>query len=199
MTYRVIKVIKGIPYIYEQESYRKDGKVRTRCRYLGRADSPTHQVNTTSLSISEIDHLPESSAKIEVHKLVMSDMFVRFLAGQSGVNIFPVAILPARARETIGISTKVVFLSQETLQKQQTKHSDIETKHYQTLQGLLDKGDIVHDREKHIIVYFHDLCWWTAVIKGTRNGEAYLQSYHRSNAEHVQRIKKRGAAKPPSC
>jgi len=35
LTYKVIKKIKGHYYIYEQESYRQDGKVRTRNRYLG--------------------------------------------------------------------------------------------------------------------------------------------------------------------
>lgn len=36
MGYLVRKVRKGIPYLYEQETYREGGKVRTKNRYLGR-------------------------------------------------------------------------------------------------------------------------------------------------------------------
>lgn len=39
MSYRVVKTIKGIPYLYEQQSYRDGRKVRTVCRCLGRASA----------------------------------------------------------------------------------------------------------------------------------------------------------------
>ena len=35
--YRVIKTIKGNRYLYEQQTYREGGRVRTRNRYIGRA------------------------------------------------------------------------------------------------------------------------------------------------------------------
>lgn len=38
MTYRRIKTIKGRQYVYEQESYRENGKVRVRQKYLGPLD-----------------------------------------------------------------------------------------------------------------------------------------------------------------
>ncbi len=38
MTCRVVKIIKGHPYLYEQTSYRVNGKVKTESRYLGALD-----------------------------------------------------------------------------------------------------------------------------------------------------------------
>jgi len=38
MTYRVVKKINGSHYLYEQETYREGGKVRTRSQYLGAVD-----------------------------------------------------------------------------------------------------------------------------------------------------------------
>jgi|SRR3954470_1108830 len=35
--YRVVKTIKGHSYIYEQQTYREGGRVRTRNRYIGPA------------------------------------------------------------------------------------------------------------------------------------------------------------------
>ncbi len=37
--YFVTKVIRGVPYRYRQTSWREGGKVRTKCRCLGRADA----------------------------------------------------------------------------------------------------------------------------------------------------------------
>jgi len=39
MAYVITKVINGIPYLYEQRSWREGGKVRTSCRCIGRADA----------------------------------------------------------------------------------------------------------------------------------------------------------------
>lgn len=38
MTYRVVKKINGSHYLYEQETYREGGKVRTRSQYIGAVD-----------------------------------------------------------------------------------------------------------------------------------------------------------------
>jgi len=38
MTYRVVKKINGRSYLYEQETYREGGKVRTRSQYIGAVD-----------------------------------------------------------------------------------------------------------------------------------------------------------------
>jgi hypothetical protein len=39
MTYRVIKTIKGRRYLYEQKTWREDGRVKTKSTYIGPADS----------------------------------------------------------------------------------------------------------------------------------------------------------------
>ncbi len=45
MTYQVIKTIKGKPYLYEQSTYRENGKVKTISRYIGAVDPTSHQVS----------------------------------------------------------------------------------------------------------------------------------------------------------
>lgn len=48
MTCQVIKTIKGKQYLYEQTSYRVEGKVRTESRYLGAVDPSTGQLKKSS-------------------------------------------------------------------------------------------------------------------------------------------------------
>ena len=52
MTYRVVKKINGRSYLYEQETYREGGKVKTRSRYISPIDpAVAEQVKQTG------DHL----------------------------------------------------------------------------------------------------------------------------------------------
>ncbi len=57
--YRVIKTIKGHAYLYEQRSWREGHRVRSECRYVGRADGATDRrraatrrkdINTTEMA-----------------------------------------------------------------------------------------------------------------------------------------------------
>ncbi len=43
MTYRVVKKINGSHYLYEQETYREGGKVRTRSSYIGPVDGKEYK------------------------------------------------------------------------------------------------------------------------------------------------------------
>lgn len=55
MTYRVVKRIKGIPYLYEQESFRIGGRVHTQCRSLGAV---------SGVSGASVGHAPARSGGI---------------------------------------------------------------------------------------------------------------------------------------
>ena len=51
--YRVVKTIKGHRYLYEQQTYREGGHVRTLNRYIGRADGVE---SSSSSRVSQTAH-----------------------------------------------------------------------------------------------------------------------------------------------
>lgn len=56
MAYKVVKWRKGHPYLYEQETYREGGKVKTRCRYLGKIDNMTKKTTKYDVQDALFDH-----------------------------------------------------------------------------------------------------------------------------------------------
>jgi hypothetical protein len=74
--YRVVKTIKGHKYVYEQQTFRQGGQVRTRNRYLGKAadDNPPSgqkgSVTTTPLFTSPTDFAGALASKFEASKWV---------------------------------------------------------------------------------------------------------------------------------
>jgi hypothetical protein len=128
----------------------------------------------------------------EIGIRLKSEEFARFLSGRVP-GYFPVAIATEAIAGILEAESRTVLLSQETLLSHAGEHPEVTQERYQFLQPLLDHGETVRDRTRHVIVYAHDGEWWVAVLKGTVKGEIFLQSYHRSNPDHVRRIKKRGS------
>ncbi len=56
--YQVTKTIKGIPYLYEQESYRVGNTVKTRSRYIGRADGSVGGSGASQEDVQETNVYP---------------------------------------------------------------------------------------------------------------------------------------------
>lgn len=191
--YRVEKVVQGRRYVYLQRSYREGGKVRTESRYLGPVSpaEPPSQFPGFVPFVAAVNAHSAEEARSLVRCLLESREFFAFLSGDVPGD-FPIAVLRGELLDRIGAGFHAVLLSQETLRKQQRKHREVNADGYRFLQALLDEGEIVQDGDRHVIVYGWNGQWWTAILKGTRNGEAYLQSYHRSNPDHVRRIRKRG-------
>ena len=71
MAYQVIKRIKGIPYLYEQETYRVGGKVHTRSRYIGRADGSSGTGHVPASGIAEVKP-PATESASQTLKLASS-------------------------------------------------------------------------------------------------------------------------------
>ena len=71
MAYRVIKWVKGHPYLYEQRSFRVGGQVRTESKYLGAASPADVQVysrtkKTRDRVASTLSESPETATSAEV-------------------------------------------------------------------------------------------------------------------------------------
>ena len=133
----------------------------------------------------------QGDQKYQISKHLRSGAFADFFSGQVPGN-FPVAVATETIVEALNAKSRIVLLSQATLLSHAGAHPEVTLERYQWLQSLVDDGDIIPDRERHLIVYAHDGEWWVAVLKGTLNGEIFLQTYHRSNPDHIRRIKKRG-------
>lgn len=56
MAYKVVKWRKGHPYLYEQETYREGGKVKTRSRYLGRIENMAKKTTKYDVQDALFDH-----------------------------------------------------------------------------------------------------------------------------------------------
>jgi hypothetical protein len=125
-----------------------------------------------------------------ITKRLRSAEFSRFLSGEVP-GYFAVAVATEEIASILEAKSRVVLLSQATILSHMGVHSEVTQERYQFLQTLLDHGELIQDRDRHVIVYAHDGEWWVAVLKRTSKGEIFLQSYHRSNPDHLRRIKKR--------
>ncbi len=186
MAYRVIKTIKGRQYIYEQESRRVGEKVMTKSRYIGPLD-PVHrtarapELRTTILS------------ETDVAACLRSRDFERFAADPRSGR-YPVAHSPAHLSATLDHARHEIFLSAETMRKVNEKHPEVSIPDFQQLNERISRSEIHFDRkERHrVLIVEDDGIWWRCVIKLTAIGELYLQTYHRSNARQIGKIKGRG-------
>jgi hypothetical protein len=193
MTYRVIKVIKGISYLYEQESYREGGKVKTRCRCLGRVDA-VGTVNTTSKehnqNMADTADTPDRAA---IHAALTSEGFRAFFQGETTAHAFPVAVLPDKAARLIGTQASIVRISSETAKKQRAHHPEIQADEYTEIQQVIDEGEFVQQDEKRLAFFRRLHRWYVVVLKSTRDGrELYLLSFFRANDRTVRQIRERG-------
>jgi hypothetical protein len=74
MTYKVIKYIKGNPYLYEVESERNGGHVRQKfVAYLGRADKGDNAMNIDCQKLLE-EYKPVSASRWD---LMRSQIYIR--------------------------------------------------------------------------------------------------------------------------
>lgn len=109
-----------------------------------------------------------------------------------GSDCITVARLPEDIRQRLAVSGKEVLLSRQTLEKQK-KHPEITQEHYERfLQRLLDEGERIYDRERHVVVIQSASPPYVAVLKATRAGdEVYLQSLRRSDEKNIAALRAR--------
>lgn len=119
--------------------------------------------------------------------------FTHFLSGKAGGE-FPVAVLAENNQKLIKAKTRTVWLSRDTLMKNQARHPDVTAQEYRLLPRVIDDADVVIQDGASTQVYIkrnQDILH--ASIKATATGEAiYLTSFRRSGMKDVARMKKRG-------
>jgi hypothetical protein len=98
----------------------------------------------------------------------------------------------------LGISCGIpIWLSAFTLEKLRRKHGDINFQHYRHMPSILLQGFVARGRKPTLV----DL-WWVVrcgretigffvVLKATRKGEAYVETFHRIDLKEARRLLKR--------
>jgi hypothetical protein len=86
MTYTVIKTINGRRYRYLQETYRQNGKVRTRNVYLGPVDGELRRKRGVTAFIQELVRKPDRNFETEAQARVRVAREDRERAKQARIN-----------------------------------------------------------------------------------------------------------------
>lgn len=104
--------------------------------------------------------------------------------------VFPVAVLPDDYMIKIGAKSRVVQLSDETLQKNVTKHPELSLVDYQHLQSIIEKAQvIVQDGNTTLVFIKIGQTTYHAAIKSTQTGKAlFMTSLRKTNQEQIKRV-----------
>ncbi len=139
-----------------------------------------------------VERLPEALARMAVEDILRSRIFEDFRAGRLA-GWLPVAVLPQELREALGVRSRTVRMSRETLEKQVANHPEVTTDDYQGVEFIIDTGGVWEQSTTHkwAIGEYNDRLW-RAVIKRTRDlQEAILVSFHRVRKKDVRAAEKR--------
>lgn len=102
------------------------------------------------------------------------------------------AVMPSDIKEYLSASGDAVFLSKTSAQKQYREHPEISLGDYRRIQDMLDKGEVLRDRDLHLGIIQDQGSWYYAVIKSTKTGKAvYLQSFRKTNLVDMDLIRER--------
>jgi hypothetical protein len=106
-----------------------------------------------------------------------------------------------RCAGLLGVSCGVaIWFSAFTLEKLRRRHGDINFQHYRHMPSILLQGFVARGRKSTLV----DL-WWVlrrggetigffVVLKATRKGEVYVETFHRIDAKEARRLLKRARA-----
>ncbi len=139
-----------------------------------------------------VERLPEALARMAVEDILRSRIFEDFSAGRLA-GWLPVAVLPQDLREALGVRTRTVRMSRETLQKQLVNHPEVTTDDYQGIALIIDAGRAWKQSITHqwVIGEYRDRLW-RVIIKRTRDREeTVLVSFHRVRRKDLRAADKR--------
>jgi len=142
--------------------------------------------------LPSLERLPLPDALAALEDWLKTAEFAAFVSGRSA-GVQPVAVLPPDLQTALRTTARVVMLSQHTAPKQK-KHPEINAAMYAWIQGILTDGEIHMDGDRHVVAAKVIGQWYVAVIKTTADRqELYLQSFRRSDAKNIARIRQRSA------
>ncbi len=140
-----------------------------------------------------VERLPEALARMAVEDILRSRIFEDFSAGRLA-GWLPVAVLPQDLREALGVRTRTVRMSRETLEKQGRRHPDLVRSNYLQIQELLDRAPVWKEWGTNLVaIGQQNERLWQVVVKGAADGtEVILTTFHRANPKNIRRARRRG-------
>ncbi len=131
-------------------------------------------------------------AQAAVSSIIRSPVLDAWVAAPEGE--LPVGVLNRDIQQAFGAKSQLVRLSEQTLDKQSRRHSELNIDHYRLLPGIIQSGVVIRQGKNKLALFKREAGkWQKAVVKLTANGEKiYLVSYHQTTAKEVRREMKRG-------
>lgn len=107
-----------------------------------------------------------------------------------------VGVLPQEAITYLRPATPLVFLSKETLEKNEREHPDVGLWEYLQIPDALRRGLIISERERPncAVISFRtpSAVRYKVALKRTANGDIWITSFHRMAPAQTRRLLNRG-------
>lgn len=139
----------------------------------------------------DLDQYPYDVAKLWVQGGLTGPDFKAFFAGKLK-GLFPVAALEEDYMKAINSKTQVVYLSDETLQKNKLSHPEIDFEVYTRIPDIISKAQlIVQDKENTFVFLRIGKAIYYGAIKTTGTGETnFLTSLRKAELKDIKTINK---------
>lgn len=113
--------------------------------------------------------------------------FARFVARQEE-GVFPVAVLRPRDAERLQTTTKVAYLSSDTLGKQAKNHPELQLQDYQRIPQIVDEGEAFRQGANRLVFLTEGEVVWRLALKATdAKSELFVVSLFRTTPEKAQK------------
>jgi len=141
----------------------------------------------------DLDKYPYDVAREWVQGGLTGPDFKAFYEGKIKGN-FPVAVLDEEYKKAIKSKSQVVYLSDETLSKNKTKHPELNINDYQRLPEIISSAKLIIEKDGQFLVFIkQNGKYYFTVIKTTRNkNELYMTSFRYTNLKDIEDEKKKG-------
>jgi len=141
----------------------------------------------------DLDKYPYDVAREWVQGGLTGPDFKAFYEGKIKGN-FPVAVLDEEYKKAIKSKSQVVYLSDETLEKNLTKHPEIDFKVYIKIPEIISRAQlIVQDKENTFVFLKKGEQIYYGAIKTTGTGQTnFLLSLRIAHPKDIDLIKKKG-------
>ena len=161
-----------------------------------RSADPRPEPAIPARPVERLESLPAKAARAEVRREIETGDVVEFARGGVARGERAGAVADAKRTEMLGwrgLGQRAVRLSADTV-RTHPRFRDFGSTDWLRVQRLVDTGEVIHAGKRHRIVWLGEGDGKRlSVLKRTRAGEIYLQSYRGTNADDIARLsKKRG-------
>ena len=161
-----------------------------------RSADPRPEPAIPARPVERLESLPAEAARAEVRREIETGDVVAFARGGIARGERAVAVASEDRMQALGwdgLGQRAVRLSADTV-RTHPRFRDFGSTDWLRVQRLVDTGEVIHAGTRHRIVWLGEGDGKRlSVLKRTRAGEIYLQSYRGTNADDIARLsKKRG-------